>query len=67
MPQDGAGEVTGVGEVVGGFLDEVFIPRFRGESDEGKVAWDIEILLGHPGDERERVPGSGGDDGGGWT
>jgi hypothetical protein len=65
VPQDGAGEVTGVGEVVGGFLDEVFIPRLRGEGDEGKIAGDIEILLGHPGNEGEGVPGPGGDDGGG--
>ena len=64
MSQNSSCEIARVGEVVGGLGDKVFIPGFRGEGDEGEVPGNVEILLGHPRDERERMPGSGGDDGG---
>lgn len=48
-----------------GLGEEVLEPRLGGDGDEGKVLWDGEFLLGHPGDDGESMPGAGGDDRGG--
>ena len=65
VADDGAGEVGGVGEIIAGPGEEVLEPRFGSDGDEGEVPWDGKLLLGHPGNDGEGVPGPGGDDGGG--
>ena len=65
VADDSAGELSGVGEIMAGLGEEVLEPRFGSDGDEREVPWDGELLLGHPGNDGEGVPGPGGDDGGG--
>ena len=60
MSNDCTGEISGIGEVMGESRYKVFVPGFRGECDEGKVAGDAEIFLCHPGNQGERVTRSSG-------
>ena len=67
VSKDGAGEVGWVSGVVAGFRDDVFIPRLRGEANDGKITWDFEFVLSGPSEASEEVTGAGRDDRGGWV
>lgn len=67
VSDDGAGELGGIRKIMAGLGEDVLKPGFGGDGDEGKVAWDGTLLLGHPRYDGEGVSGAGGDDGGGWA
>lgn len=58
MSHDSAGEVSGVGQVVGKLGEQMFIPWLRGQSHQREIPGDVEVVLGHPGDEGQGMPGS---------